>query len=95
LTLHFVEAGRDLIIAGLIRVRRTFVGNAVGQIASRRHCRVHFSRTDQVLKRLRAPRLDNSHDSELCRLIGIHVLGLNVYCLRPLGAADTSNVVRL
>jgi DNA replication protein DnaC len=95
LTLRFIEAGHDLIIAGPIGVGKTFMANAVGHVASRRHYRVHFARTDQLLKRLRAARLDNSHDAELRRLIAIDVLVLDDFCLKPLDAAETSDVFEL
>jgi DNA replication protein DnaC len=95
LTLRFIEAGRDLIIAGPIGVGKTFMANAIGHVASRRHYRVHFARSDQLLKRLRAARLDNSHDAELRRLIGIDVLVLDDFCLKPLDQAETSDVFEL
>jgi DNA replication protein DnaC len=71
------------------------MANAIGNVASRRHYRVHFARTDQLLKRLRAARLDNSHDTELRRLIGIDVLVLDDFCLKPLDAAETSDIFEL
>jgi len=36
-----------------------------GHIAIRRHRRVHFERADTLLKRLKASRQDNSHDTEV------------------------------
>jgi DNA replication protein DnaC len=95
LTLRFVEAGHDLIIAGPIGVGKTFMANAVGHVASRRHYRVHFARTDQLLKRLRAARLDNSHDAELRRLIGTDILILDDFCLKPLDQAETADIFEL
>jgi DNA replication protein DnaC len=95
LTLRFIEAGHDLIIAGPIGVGKTFMANAVGHIASRRHYRVHLARCDQLLKRLRAARLDNSHDAEIRRLIAVDLLVLDDFCLKPLDAAETSDVFEL
>jgi IstB-like ATP binding protein len=62
-TLRFVDDVRDLIIAGPVGVGKTFMASALGHIAVRRHYSVLMVRADQALKRLRASRLDGTHDA--------------------------------
>jgi hypothetical protein len=50
-------------------------GLALGHAAVRRRCKVSIQRTDVVLQRLRASRLDNGHDAELRKLIRVDLAG--------------------
>ena len=63
-SLRFVESGHNAVIIGPVGVGKTFLANALGHAAIRRRFTVHFERCDRLLKRLRASRLDNSHDNE-------------------------------
>ncbi len=56
---------------------------------------VHFERADQLLKRLKVSRLDNSHDAEMRKLLRVDLLILDDFCLQPLDAADTADVYEL
>jgi DNA replication protein DnaC len=65
------------------------------EVASRRYT-VVFERTDILLKRLRASRLDNSHDAEARKLIRVDLLILDDFALQaldPLDAADIYNLI--
>jgi DNA replication protein DnaC len=53
---------------------------------------VHFERADQLFKRLKASRLDNSHDIEIRKLIRVDLLILDDLCLQALDAADTADL---
>jgi len=53
------------VILGPVGVGKTFLATALGHVAVRRGCSVHFERADVLLKRLEATRLDNSHDAEV------------------------------
>src|SRR5208282_866222 len=64
-SLRFVEAGQNALVMGPVGVGKTFLATALGHAAIRRRYSVHFERADVLLKRLRASRLDNSHDAEL------------------------------
>jgi DNA replication protein DnaC len=91
-TLRFVDDLRDLVIAGPVGVGKSFMAAALGHIAVRRHYSVLMVRADQALKRLRASRLDGSHDAELRRLIRPDVLVLDDFCLQAMDAADTADL---
>src|SRR5262249_33437387 len=56
---------------------------------------VHFERCDRLLKRLRASRLDNSHDAEMRKLIRVDLLIVDDFALQALDALDTADVYEL
>src|ERR1700722_6246557 len=64
-SLRFIEAGHNVMIMGPVGVGKTFMASALGHAAVRRRYSVVFCRTDILLKRLRASRLDNSHEAEI------------------------------
>ena len=77
-SLRFVDAGHNALIMGPVGVGKTFLATALGHAAVRRRYSVHFERTDQLLRRLKASRLDNSHDVELRRLLRVDLLILDL-----------------
>ena len=80
------------MILGPVGVGKTFLATALGHIAVRRGRSVHFERADVLLKRLKATRLDNSHDTEVRKLLRVDVLILDDFALRPMGSVDTAEV---
>ena len=67
-SLRFIDAGHNALVLGPVNpvgVGKTFMATALGHAAVRRRYSVTFSRTDVLLKRLRASCLDNSHDAEV------------------------------
>ena len=78
-----------------VGVGKTFVATALGHAAVRRRYTVAFQRADVMLKRLRASRLDNSHDAELRKLVRVDLLLLDDFALQPMDALDTSDVYDL
>ncbi len=70
-SLRFVESGHNALILGPVGVGKTFLATALGHAAIRRRYTVHFERCDRLLKRLRASRLDNSHDTEIRKLLRV------------------------
>jgi DNA replication protein DnaC len=94
-SLRFVEAAHNVLILGPVGVGKTFLATALGHAAVRRRYSVHFERADQLLKRLKASRLDNSHDAEVRKLIRVDVLILDDFCLTALDAVDTADIYSL
>ena len=68
-SLRFVDGGHNAIIMGPVGVGKTFLATALGHAAVRRRYSAHFERCDRLLKRLRASRLDNSHEAEIRKLL--------------------------
>ena len=56
---------------------------------------VAFHRTDVLLKRLRASRLDNSHKGEMRKLLRVDLLILDDFALQGMDALDTSDLYDL
>ena len=94
-SLRFVDAANDAVILGPVGVGKTFLATALGHIAVRRGRSVHFERADTLLKRLKATRLDNSHDTEVRRLLRVDVLIIDDFALRAMDAVDTAEVYEL
>ena len=84
-----------MLILGPVGVGKTFMATALGHAAVRRRYTVSFCRTDVLLKRLRASRLDNSHDAELRKLIRVDLLILDDFALQPLDPLDTADIYEL
>lgn len=94
-SLRFVDAPNDIVILGPVGVGKTFLATALGHIAIRRGHSVHFERADVMLKRLKASRLDNSHDTEVRKLLRVDVLILDDFALRAMDTIDTAEVYEI
>lgn len=94
-SLRFLEAGHNALIMGPVGVGKTFMATALGHAAVRRRHSVHFERCDRLLKRLRAARLDNSHEAEMRRLLRAELLIIDDFALQGLDALDTADVYEL
>jgi DNA replication protein DnaC len=94
-SLRFVDAGHNVMVMGPVGVGKTFLATALGHAAIRRRYSVHFERTDTLLKRLKASRLDNSHDTEIRKLLRVDLLILDDFALQSLDAADTADIYEL
>lgn len=94
-SLRFVDAGHNAVIMGPVGVGKTFIASALGHAAVRRRYSVVFQRADVMLKRLRASRLDNSHDAEMRKLLRVDLLVLDDFALQPMDGLDTSDVYDL
>jgi DNA replication protein DnaC len=94
-SLRFVDAGHNALVLGPVGVGKTFMANALGHAAIRRRYSVIFTRTDVLLKKLRASRLDNSHDAEMRKLIRVDLLLLDDFALQALDHLDTADIYEL
>ncbi|MGH3395587.1 MAG: IS21-like element helper ATPase IstB [Streptosporangiaceae bacterium] len=94
-SLRFVDSAASALIMGPVGTGKTFIATALGHAAVRRRRSVHFERADRLLKRLKAARLDNSHDAEMRRLLRADLLILDDFCLQPMDAADTASIYEI
>lgn len=76
-------------------VGKTFLATALGHTAVRRRHSVHFERADKLLKRLRVSRLDNSHDTEVRKLLRVEILILDDFALTAMDANDTADIYEI
>lgn len=94
-TLRFVEDANNVLILGPVGVGKTFLANALGHIACRRRHSVVAERADRLFKRLRASRLDLSHESEMRRLIRVDLLLIDDFALHALDAVETADIYEI
>ena len=94
-SLRFVDAGHNAVIMGPVGVGKTFLATALGHAAIRRRHSVHFERCDRLLKRLRASRLDNSHEAEIRKLLRVDLLIIDDFALQPMDPVDTADIYEL
>jgi IstB-like ATP binding protein len=79
-SLRFIDNAANALIMGPVGTGKTFIATALGHAAVRRRATVHFERADRLLKRLKAARLDNSHDTEMRKLLRTDLLILDDFC---------------
>ena len=80
---------------GPVGVGKTFLANALGHIAVRRHHSVHTERADKLFKRLRGARLDGSYEDEMRKLHRVELLIIDGLALHRLEAPETSDFYEL
>ena len=80
---------------GPVGVGKTFLANALGHIAVRRHHTVHTERADKLFTRLRGARLDGSYEDEMRKLHRIDLLIIDDLALHRLEATETNDFYEL
>lgn len=88
-TLRFLDGNHNVIVMGPVGVGKTFMANALGLVACRKKRSVLMVRADQMFKRLKASRLDNTYEQELRRLIRLDLLIIDDFALRELDDVET------
>lgn len=84
-----------MLILGPVGVGKTMLANCLGHIATRRQHSVLLFRTERLLKRLKAARLDGSYDQELRRLVRVDLLILDDFGLHTLDREGTEDVYEM
>jgi DNA replication protein DnaC len=94
-SLRFLDQAHNLMILGPVGVGKTILANALGHAAIRRKYSVHLERADKLFKRLRAARLDHTHEQEMRKLHRVQLLIIDDLALRPLGTDQTNDFYEL
>src|SRR6266536_6201597 len=94
-SLRFLEGHKHVAVLGPVGVGKTFVSQALGHIACRHGYHVHFTRGDDMLRRLRQSRLDNSREAEMIVLTSVDLLILDDFALEPMSKEESKDVYQL
>jgi DNA replication protein DnaC len=94
-SLRFLADAYNVLIMGPVGVGKTFLANALGHIAVRRHHSVHTERADKLFKRLRGARLDGSYEDEMRKLHRVELLIIDDLALHRLEATETNDFYEL
>jgi DNA replication protein DnaC len=94
-SLRFVEGHRNVIIMGPVGVGKTFVAHALGHLACRAGFQVRAHRADEMLRRLRQSRMDNSRDALMTALTTVDVLIVDDFALEPMTRDESRDVYQL
>jgi DNA replication protein DnaC len=91
-TLAFLESHHHVLILGPVGVGKSFLATALGHVACRRGHTVQFWRADEMLKHLKASRLDNSHDRELRKLVAVDLLIIDDFALDAMDHHESRDI---
>jgi DNA replication protein DnaC len=94
-SLRFVEQARGALILGPVGVGKTHLASALGHIAIRRRRTVAFARADQLFRRLKAARLDNTVEAEMRRLARLDLLIIDDLALQAMDQVETADFYEL
>jgi DNA replication protein DnaC len=94
-SLRFLEAHRHVVVLGSVGVGKTFMSQALGHIACRHGYHVRFTRADEMLRRLRQSRFDNSREAEMVTLTSVDLLLLDDFALEAMSKEESKDVYQL
>lgn len=95
LCLRFIPEGRNAVILGPVGVGKTFLASAVGHAACRHRFQVLMTRADDMLRRLKQSRMDNSRDALMIELTTIDLLIIDDFALEPMTRDESRDVYQL
>jgi DNA replication protein DnaC len=95
MSLRFIEAHQNTVILGPVGVGKTFLANALGHVACRHRFHVMMTRADDMLRRLKQSRLDNSRDALMTQLSTIDLLIIDDFALEPMTREESRDVYQL
>jgi DNA replication protein DnaC len=94
-SLRFLQAHQHVVVLGPVGVGKTFVAQALGHIACRHGYHVRFTRADEMLRRLRQSRFDNSRDAEMVALTTVDLLILDDFALEMMSKEESKDIYQL
>jgi DNA replication protein DnaC len=94
-SLRFLESHRHVVVLGPVGVGKTFIAQALGHLACRHGYQVRFTRADEMLRRLRQSRFDNSRDAEMIALTTVDLLLLDDFALEMMTKDESKDIYQL
>jgi DNA replication protein DnaC len=95
MSLRFIEAHQNTVILGPVGVGKTFLAHALGHVACRHRYHVMLTRADEMLRKLRQSRLDNSRDALMTQLTTIDLLVIDDFALEPMNREESRDIYQL
>jgi DNA replication protein DnaC len=95
MNLRFVESRRNVVVLGPVGVGKTYLATALGHVACRHRFQVHLTRADDMLRRLKQSRLDNSREAVMTELTTIDLLIIDDFALEPMTRDESRDVYQL
>lgn len=94
-SLRFVGHAKNAVIIGPVGVGKTFVASALGHLACENRYNVVFTRADDMLRKLKQSRFDNSRDALLMQLATVDLLIIDDFALEPMSREESRDVYQL
>lgn len=94
-SLRFIEAHRHVVVLGPVGVGKTFLASALGHVACRHGYHVLFRRADDLLRRLRQSRMDNSREAVMTELCTVDLLIVDDFALEHMSRDESRDVYEL
>jgi DNA replication protein DnaC len=94
-TLRFVDNHHHVLLMGPVGVGKTMLAHALGHLGIQAGLSVHCEVADKLFWRLKASRLDDTHDIELSRLVGVDLLIVDDFALRTLDSLETADLYEI
>jgi DNA replication protein DnaC len=94
-TLQFVNDKQHVLLMGPVGVGKTMLAQSLANLAVLRGMRVEYFGAEELLKTLKACRLDDSHTAEMRRLISLDLIVIDDLALRSFDVMETSDLYEL
>jgi DNA replication protein DnaC len=95
MNLRFVDSRRNVVVLGPVGVGKTYLATALGHVACRHRFQVHLTRADDMLRRLKQSRLDNSREAVMTELTTIDLLIIDDFALEPMTRDESRDIYQL
>jgi DNA replication protein DnaC len=94
-SLRFIGQHKNALVLGPVGVGKTFIASALGHLACRHRYQVLFTRADDMLRRLRQSRFDNSRENVMAELVSIDLLIIDDFALEPMNRDESRDIYQL
>ena len=94
-SLRFLEAHRHVVALGPVGVGKTFIAQALGHLACMHGYNECFTRADDMLRRLKQSRFDNSRDAEMIALTTVDLLILDDFAIEAMSKEESKDIYQL